>query len=135
WNQEETNASHDAILTALVFSGLVIGRKGLDTIFKPRKVDQEIGDLVIDRILSAIETKPPNKKTVNKTKTTKEVLPESDIILVDPINGLMPQQSIPDPIDWKNLRNKIVTEGLNNPEVFQTSISFCEQMGWNDCVS
>jgi len=134
WRPEETNASYEAILTALAFSGIVIGRKSIEISYKAAHLEAE----TINYIVAYLS--PSQEEKVNTTKKTSKAVKKK--------NSKSPQLDLLEtliPVDYTDispssnsksltLKQKFLDGDLNDPELFKSAIVLCKEQNWDTCV-
>jgi len=133
WPASETNASQPVMLTALAYSGIVIGRKGLETEY--RQADAKVAALVAD-VLNVI-SKQNGKPAKTDTKPSKPKATKTQLILSTETSGIpVPAQRVlPSSIDWKTISEETLTEKKDDQELVGSAVWLCQEKGWGDCIS
>jgi hypothetical protein len=123
------------MLTALAYSGIVIGRKGLDIEYRPAKTDLEIAGLVVEglNLISKQNNKPGKTDSkLLKGKATKK----QPAAMMSSSAAIIPARMVAaSTLDWKTISEEVLNEKKDDPEFIGSAVWFCLEKGWNDCVT
>lgn len=135
WSPSETNASQPVMLTALAYSGIVIGRKGLDTEYRPAKTDLEIAELVVAALNLISKQNDRPVKTDTKTPKTRTTKSQSAITAAGSAVAVPLQLVTASSLDWKTIQEEVLNEKKDDPAFIGSAVWLCRERGWKDCVT
>lgn len=135
WNHSETNASQPVMLTALAYSGIVIGRKGLDTEFRPATTDLEIAGLIVSAVNRLAEQKKKLQQTASKATKGKSSKDSVTPQLARSATTVPAKLVASSSLDWKTVSEEVLNDQKENPGFLGSAVWLCREMGWKDCVT
>jgi hypothetical protein len=131
WSMTETNASQPAMLTALAYSGTVIGRKGLEMEY--RTADMDISEEIV-ALLNKIAKKNKVEPAPAKVTTGKKTKTQPAITMTRAAISVAGRFVAPSLVDWKTIPEMVLNEKKDDPEFIGSAVWLCRKKGWADCV-
>jgi len=133
WSPSETNASQPAMLTALAYSGIVIGRKGLDTEYRP--ADSETAQLVVAALNLISKQNDRPVKTGAKNPKGGATKSQPATMMARSAAAVSAHLVTASSLDWKMIKEEVLNEKKDDPEFIGSAVWWCRERGWKDCVT